>query len=194
MSIGFFVFLRFFEIFVYLAVLGQVTPGRDSARKAPEVHPKTGYAVGEETRAEPGPTAAGAVHAATISGPASTTGSATGSPCRHTRHSSGPATAPGTRRSRSPSPRWTAHRQPPRSTRPPSPPAQRTAHRPTRAQAAPTARHSPGTDRQRHSSQPTPRTAPGCPPAPPLDHWTGSGPPMHTGSTSADRVYNSRIL
>ena len=122
MSIGFsnfalFIFRGIFGVwccpFFLISVVGGLTPGASAPGKPPRGTPKTCYAHGEETRAEPGPTAAGAAHAATITGPASTTGSATGSPCRHTRHSSGPTTAPGTRRSRSPRPRWTAHRQQP---------------------------------------------------------------------------------
>lgn len=127
--------------FFLISVVGGLTSGAVAPGKPPQGTTKTCYAHGEETRAEPGPTAAGAAHAATISGHALTTGSASSSPGRHTR------------RSRTPRPRWTAHRQPPRGTRPPSPPAQRTAQRPTRAQAAPAAHHSPGTDRERHSAR-----------------------------------------
>ena len=75
-------------------MVGGLTPGAVAPGNPPPGAPKTCYAHGEEARTERGPTAAEAARAATISGPASTTGSATGSPCRHTRHSSGPATAP----------------------------------------------------------------------------------------------------
>lgn len=107
--------------------------------------PKTCYAYGEENRAEAGPAAPRTAHAATISGPASTTGS-TSSPGRPTGHSRSP-------RPRAGQPTVTA----------------RAAHSPP-PYTRPGSDHSPTQPRHRstpNSRGPLPRTAPGRPPAPP---------------------------